>query len=55
MKVGEESLAGMQEEMTAGEESLPGLQEGMTAGEESAFCNCFSCFLYLALLFWNQT
>ena len=35
--------------------SLPGLQDGMTAGDESAFCSCFSCFLYFARRFWNQT
>ena len=35
--------------------TLPGLHDGMTEGEERAFWSCFSCFLYFALLFWNQT
>ena len=30
------------------------LQAGSTDGA-SAFCNCFSCFLYLARRFWNHT
>lgn len=34
---------------------LPGLHEGITEGDDRAFWSCFSCFLYFALLFWNQT